>query len=283
VATRKVDGSGVLYHFLQKDLIQSDVFFFQMLVARLVVGLGIWFTPSLYRELPFLVPYAVRDPHSRGNQRLGLPDQWGSPNPRGYFRDDNSLIKKVPASLPIRSRLVDVYDRRSIGTGFVASHVWRQLEGDTAQLASRDPRTYSFIPNLVWLPSSVAALTDREGSFAQTYLQAIAHKVFRHQEVAPEFRAMVDDAWSLLPVPTEIPEQGLPAIEELNYFEETPQFVARRHQMIADVAAGLRTVAVGSELKRKVISTRYTEGLPLVRSDVAAELAARLEMLSFRA
>ncbi|MDO8944078.1 MAG: hypothetical protein Q7U75_12895 [Desulfobacterales bacterium] len=280
MATRSVDGSGVLYHYLQKDLIQSDVFFFQMLIARLVVGLGIWLSPSLYGELPILVPYAVRDPHSRGNRKQNLPDAWGSPNERGYFRDDNSLVKKVPGSLRIRSRLTDVYAGRTIGNGFVASHVWRQLEGEPLRLASRDPLTYSFVPNLVWLPNSVAALTDREGSFAQAYIQALSYKIFRDQEVRPEFRAVVEDAWSRLPVPAGIPEQGLPAPHELNFFEETSQFVERRRRMIADVAAAARDVSAGSPLGRKVISERFTSGLPLVERAAARELADMLDRLA---
>ncbi|GMU40671.1 MAG: hypothetical protein AMXMBFR23_15370 [Chloroflexota bacterium] len=280
MALRTVDGSGVLYHFLQKDLIQSDVFFFQMLIARLVVALGIWFPPSLYAELPLLVPYAVRDPHSRGNRKLALPDQWGSPNQQGYFRDDNSLIKKVPASLRIRSRLTDVYAGRAIGTGFVASHVWRQLNGEPTQLASRDPLTYSFVPNLVWLPNSVAALTDREGSFAQAYIQAIAHRTFRHHPVRPEFGEVVEEAWSRLPVPGGIPEQGLPDPDELNYFEATGQFLDRRRRMIGEVAHALRCVAHGGAIDGKIVSGRYTAGLPKVPGPAALELAELLECLS---
>ena len=94
----KIDGGGVLYHFLQNDLLKTDVWLFQMIVARLVASLGIWFRPSLYQQWPLLVPYAVRDPHSRGNKKLGIADQWGTPDDAGYFRDDNSLIKKLPGA-----------------------------------------------------------------------------------------------------------------------------------------------------------------------------------------
>ena len=73
-----------------------------MFTTQLVVSLGIWLDPRVYRELPLLVPYAVRDPHSR-EKSTGLPDAWGSPNEHGYFRDDNSLVKGVPRALHVAS------------------------------------------------------------------------------------------------------------------------------------------------------------------------------------
>jgi hypothetical protein len=69
----------LFYQFLQKELYEQDIWLFQMFTSRLVVSLGIWLHPSIYQRIPLLVPYAVRDPHSRGNKKLGLPDAWGSP------------------------------------------------------------------------------------------------------------------------------------------------------------------------------------------------------------
>src|SRR5436190_22092587 len=90
---RTIDGNHVLYRYLQGELLRSDVWLFQMLAARLVTGLGIWLAPGVYARYPLLRPYAVRDPESRGNARRGIPDQWGSPDSAGLFRDDNSLVK----------------------------------------------------------------------------------------------------------------------------------------------------------------------------------------------
>ena len=42
-----------------------------------------------------------------------------------------------------------------------------------------DPLAYSFVPNLVWLPSEVAKLTDRQDSFVQRYVQAISTRLYR--------------------------------------------------------------------------------------------------------
>jgi hypothetical protein len=108
------------------------------------------------------VPYAVRDPHARKDHpRKGAPDEWGKPFPNGLFRDDNSLIKGIPRSLRINGVNPRFNDAR-IGRGFVAAHVFPRLVGSRRKLSVRDPLTYSFVPNLVWLPSELAKLTDHD-------------------------------------------------------------------------------------------------------------------------
>lgn len=161
----KLDGENILYHYLQKDLLAKDVWLFQMLAARLVVSLGIWLHPEYYRQIPILLPFARRDASCRKNCNKERIEQWGSPDRNGLFRDDNSLVKDIPKSLRIESTATGIYVNKRIGTGFVACHVWRTP--NTGILASQNPATYSFVPNLVWLPKQVAKLTDREGSFAQ--------------------------------------------------------------------------------------------------------------------
>jgi hypothetical protein len=162
---REVDGNHVLYHFLQKQLLQEDVWLFQMLTARLITSLGIWLPLRTYSVIPLLTPHAVRDPTCRKDAKTGRPEAWGSPNKEGYFRDDNSLIKGIPGALSIESSFSE-YNGARMGNGFVASHVWRKLTDNSS--ASQHPLTYSFVPNLVWLPAQVAKLSDREGSFVQT-------------------------------------------------------------------------------------------------------------------
>jgi hypothetical protein len=203
-----------------------------MLTSRLVVSLGIWLHPDLYEQMPVMVPYAVRDPQCRGNKSKQIPDQWGSPNTEGLFRDDNSLVKGLPDSLRIRSPS-RLYDGKRIGNGFVAAHVWRELT--TGALASRNALTYSFVPNLVWLPTEVAGLTDREGSFVQSYTQALSRKIYRSHAVKPSLAGVVEEAWSLLPEPESIPSQGLPDVETLNFFMPTSAWLARRREKLVAV------------------------------------------------
>jgi hypothetical protein len=276
---KSIDGKGVLYHFLQKELQESNEDVFQMLFSRLAVSLGVWFSPSLYGRWPLLVPYAVRDPESRGNRARGIPDQWSAPNADGYLRDDNSLIKNLPASLPIRSRRNAEYRGRTIGNGFVASHVWRipNAQATDAPLAARDPHTYSFVPNLIWLPSNFAGLTDREGSFAQRFLQALSLKLFREVPVSDGVRPIVEDSWRRLPNPEGIDPALLPDISELNLFEPTDAFVSFRRRQTSQVADALASVEAGLPVSGKAVASRYTEGLPAVNPRRAAVLRGWLQ------
>jgi hypothetical protein len=247
----------VLYHYLQKELYEEDVWLFQGLVARLVVRLGVWISPSVYGRLPLLAPYARRDPGCRGRPKEGIPDQWGSPDERAYFRDDNSLVKGVPRTMRIKSSAPH-YDRRCIGRGFVAAHVWRNIHDE--DLASRNPLTFSFVPNLVWLPAHVAGLTDREGSFSQQYLQAVSHNIYRQAPVEAGHRKLVDRIWDLIPEPPNIPPQSLPKVDELNLFEADDKFFKRRATALDRVAMALLT----GEPTGKVVSERYTRGIPSI-------------------
>ena len=270
--TRQVDGNHVLYHFLQKGLLQEDVWLFQMLTARLVASLGIWLPIELYSKMPLLTPHAVRDNTCRKDVKAGRPEAWGSPNSKGYFRDDNSLIKGIPTALAIESRFSE-YKGARIGNGFVASHVWRKTtDGDSAP---RHPLTNSFVPNLVWLPTQVAKLSDREGSFVQTYLQAISKKIYRVAAVSIHQEGTVGDAWALLPDPSGIPLQGLPRIDDLNFFEYTQDFFISRLRSIRKVQE-LIASACRSEPGPKV-SKRYNEGLMLMAASQLEPLNEFLE------
>jgi hypothetical protein len=266
---RSVETENLLYHFLQHDLAADDVWLFQALVARLVVRLGIWLPLEVYSRAPHLVPYARRDPDSRGDKRRGLPDAWGSPDAHGYFRDDNSLVKGVPRSMRISSTLRR-YEGRRLGSGFVACHIWRQLEGE---LASRNPLTYSFAPNLVWLPAQVAGLTDREGSFAQQFLQATSRHIYSRAAVRAGHVERVESAWALLPAPAGIPVAALPTLSKLNFFVADEGFFTRRARTADAVATGMRSGAPAG----KIVSTRYTEGIPNIPANARMALAADLE------
>jgi hypothetical protein len=272
---RKVEGNDVLYHFLQKTLLESDYDQFRELSARMVSALGVWLPPLVYARFPILVPYAVRDPACRGNRSKGEPDEWGSPSAAGLFRDDNSLIKGLPRSLAIENRSNPLLHRRVMGTSFVASHVWRELAGGGH--ASRDVRTYSFVPNLVWLPSQVSKLTDREGSFVQSYLQALSTRIYSELELAPKLERIVRPIWRELTVRQELAGLPLPDPAELNYFEDNDAWAARRAQTLRLVIRGLVESENGGSPSRKIISTRYTDGLPGLSATARESLSTWLE------
>jgi hypothetical protein len=272
---RGLNGHHVLYHYLQKDLLGNDIWLFQMLTARLVASLGIWMHPTLYARYPLLRPFAVRDPLSRGDRRRGIPDQWGSPDRNGLFRDDNSLIKGMPRSLTIKAPKNPQYDGRRVEKGFVASHVWRELP--SGGLASRNRLTFSFVPNLVWLPAEVSKLTDREGSFAQAYLQALSIHIYREVPVAHPLAGLVDEVWELFPAPTGIPQEGLPGLGDLAFFMPSERFYKRNLRDLRHVVAALSAAQSGQPASARIISKRYGEGLTSVSGRSLRRLCADLQ------
>lgn len=276
--SKKIIGDTVLYHYLQKDLYANDIWFFQMLAAKLVTGLGIWFDSAAFAEVPFLVPYAVRDNQCRSRNSPDGKDYWAFPNEKGFFRDDNSLIKNIPISLAVRSPLKDVYDGKRIGTGFVASHIWRI---DAAgKSAASNPLTNSFMPNLVWLPAQVSRLTDVQGSFTQGFLQALSRRLFASVTFSGQAATLVRAAWDLLPSPAGIPESGLPDPESLNYFVSEPTFVARRQAMIQSVNSAIGELKAGRPLPERVINKKYAAGLSQLPAPSLSELEALISPLS---
>jgi hypothetical protein len=73
---------------------------------------------------------------------------------------------------------------------------------------------------------------------------------------------MVTEAWALLPDPSGIPLQGVPRVEDLNFFEYTENFFISRVKSIQKVRE-LIASASRSEPGPKV-SKRYNEGLMLM-------------------
>lgn len=255
--TKLLDGDQVLYASLQQGLKGPDIWLFQMLVARLIDSLGVWLHPAAYRALPVMVPYAIRDNASRGVRGDPDSDQWGAPNAAGYLRDDNSLVKEVPTSLVISAPRNPQYDGAKIKKGFVAAHAWTRTR---ERAAREDARTYSFIPNLVWLPPEIAKLTDRAG-FAQTYLQALSAKIYRGFAIGTQASLFAEDSWAQLDVP-HTSSVSLPDPRDLNFFVPTVKWLQTRHRKIDEVIAALKTLQDGDDPgERKVITTRYGQGL----------------------
>lgn len=271
----RIDGNNLMYHYLQKSLQEDDTESFQLIVSRLIIRLGIWFPPEVYRILPIALPHVVRDPSCRGT---GDNDQWSSPNEQGYVRDDNTLVKSLVRSFQIGSNTFSQYHNKRLGRGFVAAHVWPKTR--SGAYATRIAITNSFWPNLVWLPSNVAKLTDRKDSFAQMYIQALATKIYRNLDVHDRLQPFVDKAWNLLPDPS-CDAAKLPDSDELNYFQVTDRFINTRLRIIRTAIAGLRCVEQSQPFdSKKILHTRYTIGLPDVHPDNARQLRLHLEAYS---
>ena len=266
------DGNDLLYSFF-KEWIESDPEAAQSFVKKAIDGLGIWMHPQYYHELPIFVPYAVRDSTCR-HSGPDHSDEWGAPDAYGYFRDDNSLIKGIVSSMPVMSRTIWLMGKKK-GSGFTASHVWRRPTNYAERriLASRMPNLNSFVPNLVWLPEQIAKLTDREGSFAQRYLQKLSRHIYGDVKVKAHARQLTDEVWALLPEPDGLDEVEMPSIGDIAFFAYKDNIVTRRKKTISGVCNACQAILVGGPLPAgKLISARYTEGLPRVSRESLIEL-----------
>jgi len=259
---RPIDGKNVIYHYLQKVIIPRDDDFSRQLIFQLVVDLSIWLPAGLYREVPVLLPYCVRDGEIRGRE-------WGSANARGYLRDNNSLLKLLVGNYAIRSPRLSFYQNMRRGRGFVACHLWRRIYLDGEKLVSpAHPKTYSFLPNLAWLPAQVARLTDHEGSFAQQLLQVISHQLYAAQAADhPPELAMI---WQALPRP----ELELQVdLEGLNYFIVSQRAIhIRRNHLLDEIATLEEALERGSSRQKSPHSARYLPSLLKIPAEQTAGL-----------
>jgi hypothetical protein len=267
---RLVHGDDLLYRFFEEGF-RSRPEVFAFVPQLLITATAIWLPLDVYRTWPVLLPWVIRDPTCRGKRKTGLPDMWSAPDRHGYLRDDNSLIKSLTRSLVVQGPPGSHAHGSTMGTEFVASHVWRVVNAD--QLASRTPLLNSFVLNLVWLPSQVAKLSDREGGAVQHVLQAMAYEIYRRAPVNPARAAITERAWETLPRP----EVDLEAIDidSLNWFKTTDAFYRTRAGRLDSVIDALTALEEGKDLPDRVVTTRYAAGLPLV------PLAARTELRQF--
>lgn len=263
---RRIDGNNALYHYLQKVIIPRDDEFSRELVRRLILDLSIWFPPDVYRAVPVLLPFCVRDSSVKAKE-------WGSASPQGYMRDNNSALKILVVNYAIQSPRSGVYPRASRGHGFVASHAWRRIRMDgRSQYATTHPRTYSFIPNLAWLPAQVAKLTDHEGSYAQQVLQAISHALYA--PAAAQHPASLTAIWDALPLPA---LQMDIDVGELNYFVITPRSISiRRNNLVREIEAVEDTLFSGKAGAVSPRSARYLPSLVGIARDQATDLLSWL-------
>lgn len=256
---RKVDGEDFLYRFFER-MLSMDQDFAESFLDLVVTTTAVWMPPDLYARMPTLAPWVVRDNSSRPRTKNGrrTKDYWGSPDERGYARDDNSLVKSIPRSSVVSGPAESKLNGARLGSGWVASHIWQTVNGSVR--ANRDPRLNSFIPNLVWLPSQIAKLSDREGEPVQEALKRASWGLFRNRGVHPSLREWVDDAWTMIPEP-----QGwkpLP-VEHVHVFANGVGILDSRLRALRQVVGLLELVATGQRLRTKGnrIPTRYQQGI----------------------
>jgi len=220
IASNAPRSSG-LYRYLAEGMRSGpNVHEFAELTIDLIERLGIWWSPEVYATLPVIVPWCIRDRTCRYDQG---PESWGAPRSDGYLGDDNSIIKKLPLSLLISGPEGSHFRGRKPWRGFTACHIWRDLPG--GEVAGADPWLYSFVPNLIWLPSWIAPLTDRQGGGIQAILQRTSIEFFGDVEVRDPVSTYTEPAWRKLPAP---PPGVALKTERLQKFEPVPAFFSRR-------------------------------------------------------
>jgi hypothetical protein len=273
-----VDGSSILYHYLQKDLRRTNYPMYLNIVMQLVTDLGIWIHPDDYCKLPILYPYAARDHNCRKKPPGKSTDSWGQPNMKtGIQKDDNTHIKNFGQSKKnkIESFTVKRYNGKSIGKNFVASHVWRELDGSGDLLASRDHRLFSFCPNLVWLPKEISKFTDREGSVIQSFLQKLSLHIYKDIEMPNQLKPIVKQSWDLLlskPISVDLDDDCMPSLERLSFLRINESTINTRLKKIKSLGDSLHRHGNGLTFDKPKISSKYDPHISLIEQNAALEL-----------
>lgn len=242
----KLSGEDIIYHYIQKYLPEKDEILANKLIENMLSDLSIWIPIEVYEKIPIILPYVVRDSNCR--KIVGGVEAWGSANENGFFRDDNSLIKGIIRSFQINSNKIREYNNKKIKIAFTASHIWRIINNN--ENATGNYKYNSFIPNLVWLPKQVAKLTDREGSYAQKFLQHLSIQIYKDVKMPYEIKEL----WNSLPYPDEFKNHKV-ELGNLNFFKIDNKWTEHR-------ISGLK-----SEIQKILsLGDRYNQSLGKIKS-----------------
>lgn len=160
----------------------------------LVMRYALWIPLDTFSAAPWIAPFAVRKVRIRTDSRAPGPkrDLWGMPDEDGYFTDDNSLIKPVVQRLDTSAS--SPYRGSRVTRGLVCCHLWPST--------TTDPLLFSFIPNLAWIPKTLAPYSDAHMSGpphpAHHALRSVARA--RYEAFTPLVgRERARRAWQALP------------------------------------------------------------------------------------
>jgi len=169
----------------------------QSTMVELALRFAIWLPISTYEAAPWLAPFAVRrsrirtEPNAPGQKR----DLWGLPTDLGYFADDNSLIKATALKKSLLPT-TNPYGDTKITSGLVCCHIW----SGTTHL----PLLFSFVPNLVWLPKSLANYSDAHSAREPHPIHHALKQVSRARYRLGHLNPRVSKAWALLDLPNPV-------------------------------------------------------------------------------
>jgi hypothetical protein len=120
-------------------------------------------------------------------------DLWGLPNESGYLTDDNSWIKGLILNRTL-SPETNPYGGSRITRGVVCCHIW---SGTTTS-----PLLFSFVPNLVWLPKSLARYSDAHSAAKPHPIHNALKQISLERYGSIVRNRRVESAWQLLEPPT---------------------------------------------------------------------------------
>jgi len=162
----------------------------------IIQNLSIWIKPSFYSKLPHILPYSVRERSSSFNRlKKDEKDNWGSANENGFVIDDNTDIKDFIRRSTVKNS--KFYANHNPYTGFIGCHIWENT--------TSNPRLFSFIPNLVWLPTPIAGLSDNNKCLFSSLLKKTSIELYKDKKFqSAKIEKIVINAWNLLVFKSEI-------------------------------------------------------------------------------
>ena len=195
-------------------------------LVELAIKFAIWPSITTYQAVPWLAPYAIRKVRNRVEVNGPGPkrDLWGLPTDKGYFTDDNSLLKSIVLKRPLSPKS-NPYGSAKIKSGLVCCHIW---SGTTSS-----PLLFSFVPNLVWLPKSIAKYSDAHHAGTAHPIHFALKQVSRERYVIAHPNSRVDKAWSFLDLPKRVKISEY-ICTEIDDDEKVVNLVTKRiHKMIS--------------------------------------------------
>lgn len=219
-------------------------------LVELALKFAIWPSVETYMRAPWLAPFALRRVRYRVEVNAPGPkrDLWGLPTESGYFSDDNSLIKSIALNRPLKPA-VNPYGVTKIKSGLVCCHIWPRT--------TSFPLLFSFVPNLVWLPKSLAKYSDAHSTQTPHALHFALQQVSRDRYSGFNLNPRVQMAWQLLDsyATVELPTF---AFTEVNDDVKVIALVHKRIQRMINFLEG--TLDPDSKMPKR-FSKRYHAGV----------------------
>lgn len=252
---------------------------------QLLLRAGVWMPVETYRVWPVLLPWVVRDnsaaPSKKSAAKTGKPLIKTASPVTGMLRSDNSPVGTLKNGLPVSwaGGLDGTFKSKALKSGaheWMQSHCWSFLSG-TGQSTATHPLTNSFVPNLVWLPHAMGRLTDDERLVFADELRAIAWARYRHIDVDPLLRDVVEEAWSLLdrPITADV-ERG--ELTRANEFVVPAKFYLPKVEKVRAISAYLEQLKDGQDASAVNLAPAvYKESLASVDVEARSHLERRLQ------